>query len=103
MRQNVGTLDQMVRFGIGAAAGAAALRAHGWEQAALCSVATAAFFTAMTRRCPLNAALGVNTSAPAFEPGRIDRHDQGVRDTEIRRQTQTSAAMGQLPGSIRDR
>lgn len=96
MRQNVGSKEQMARLAIGTAAGAAALRAHGWQQAALCSVATAAFITGMTRTCPVNDMLGINTS---------DRwiggspHDESVRNEEIRRETQTSAAMGTLPGT----
>lgn len=95
MRQNVGTLDQMVRFGIVAAAGTAALRTHGWRQTALCSVATAAFVTGMSRVCPLNAALGIDTTRGRLDSG-MSRHDESVRDAAIRRETQTSAAMGQL-------
>lgn len=96
MRQNVGSKDQMARLAIGTAAGAAALRAHGWQQTALCSVATAAFITGLTRTCPINEMLGVDTSRGAFKPS---PHDQTVRDDEIRRETQTSAAMGTLPGT----
>lgn len=97
MRQNVGPKEQMARLAIGAAAGAAALRAHGWQQAALCSVATAAFITGLTRSCPVNEMLGINSAQAGFRPPLP--HEEGVRDTELRRQTQTSAAMGTLSGT----
>lgn len=99
MRQNVGSMEQMVRYAVGAAAGAAALRARGWRQAALCSIATGAFFTAMTRTSPLKGLLGVR-SGRLMEAEESDLHDQGVRDAGIRRETQTSGATGRLPGSI---
>lgn len=97
MTRNVGPNERMVRLAIGAAAGAAALRVHGWQRAALCTASTSAFLTGLTEYCPMNAALGVNRrvgSAPA-----LSAHDEEVRDSEIRRETQTSAAMGRLPGT----
>ena len=100
MRENVGTTDQMMRLAIGTAAGAAAMRAHGWQQAALCSVATAAFITGLSRTCPLNEMLGINTAERQLGQS---PHDLGVRDHEIRRETQTSAAMGRLPGTMSER
>jgi hypothetical protein len=96
MRQNVGRNEQMVRLAIGTAAGAAALRAHGWEQAALCSVATAAFITGLSRTCPVNELLHINSGDRGI---RLSPHDEGVRNAEIRRETMTSAAMGTLPGT----
>lgn len=95
MRQNVGPKEQAARLAIGTAAAAGALRAHGWQQAALCSVATAAFVTGLTRTCPVNEMLGVNAERGL----QLSPHDKGVRDTAIRRETMTSAAMGTLPGT----
>jgi DUF2892 family protein len=96
MKHNVGRKERIVRLAIGAAAGAAALRARGWQRSALCGVSTSGFLTGLTRYCPMNAALGINknTGAP-----RISRHDEDVRNTAIRRETQTAGAMGQLPGT----
>jgi hypothetical protein len=94
MTHNVGTNEQIARLAVGAVTGAAAMGTHGWQRAALCTVSTAAFMTGITRYCPLNAALGRDS-----DEHHLDRHDEGVRNTEIRRETQTSAAMGQLPGT----
>ena len=96
MRQNVGPREQVARLAIGTAAAAAALRAQGWEQAALCSVATAAFITGLTRTCPVNEMLHINSGDREFH---LSAHDEGVRNAEIRRETMTSAAMGTLPGT----
>ena len=95
MRHNVGRTEQIARLGIGAAAGTAAMRAHGWQRAALCTVATAGFVTGLSRYCPINTALGINTDERRLASGEPDFVD---RNTEIRRETQTSAAMGELPG-----
>jgi hypothetical protein len=97
MRQNVGRNEQMARLIIGTVAGAASLRERGWQRAALCGVSTAAFLTGILRYCPMNAAFGINTTGAL--PG-MSEHDLSVRNTEIRRETQTSAAMGVLPGTI---
>ena len=96
MRHNVGHKEQIARLGIGAVAGAAALRAQGWQRTALCGVATAGFVTGLFRYCPINAALGIDRTEEAL---RISEHDLSVRNTEIRRETQTSAAMGQPAGT----
>jgi hypothetical protein len=97
MTRNVGPNERIVRLAVGAATGAAAMKAHGWQRAALCAASTSAFMTGLTQYCPINAALGIErrpTSAPRFS-----EHDREVRDAEIRRQTQTSAALGTLPGT----
>jgi hypothetical protein len=94
MTHNVGTNEQIARLAIGAVTGAAAMGTHGWQRAALCGVSTSAFLTGLVRYCPLNAALGRDA-----DEYYVDRHDDGVRNTEIRRETQTSAAMGRLPGT----
>lgn len=97
MTRNVGPNERLIRLAFGAAAGAAAMRAHGWQRSALCAASTSAFLTGLTQYCPINAALGIerrSTSVPE-----ISAHDWEVRDSEIRRTTQTSAAMGTLPGT----
>ena len=96
MKQNVGPNERIGRLAVGAAAGAAALRAHGWQRAALCGVSTAGFLTGLTRYCPINSAIGLDNAAVSL---RTSRHDELVRDTEIRRQTQTAGAMGEVPGT----
>lgn len=96
MRHNVGRTEQMARLALGAAAGVLALGARGWQRGALCGVSTAGFLTGLTRYCPVNEALGVDNYR---ETPRFSQHDEQVRDTEIRRQTQTAAAMGELPGT----
>ena len=95
MKQNVGPKERIARLAIGAIAGAAAMRAHGWQRGALCSLSTSGFLTGATRYCPVNASLGIDNAAGAG----ISRHDEYVRDTAIRRETQTAGAMGQLPGT----
>lgn len=96
MKHNVGPRERLARLAIGAVTGAAALRAHGWQRSALCAASTAGFLTGLTRYCPLNAAMGIDNGVGAF---RVSPHDEHVRDTEIRRETQTAGSMGQLPGT----
>jgi hypothetical protein len=91
MKHNVGLNERLVRLAIGAAASAAALRApRPWQKAALGAIATSGFATGLTRYCPINAALGVRESG-------LSRLEQGIRDTETRRQTAINAAMGEPP------
>ena len=97
MTRNVGPNERIVRLAIGAATGAAAMRAHGWQRAALCTASTSAFLTGLTQYCPINAALGIDRHAGSALM--LSRHDEEVRDSAIRRETQTSAAMGRLPGT----
>ena len=98
MHQNVGPRERLIRLAIGTAAGAAAMAVpRGWQRSALCGVSTAGFLTALTRYCPLNAALGVDRSS---DRPLLSEHDLSVRDTEIRRETQTSGAMGRLPATV---
>jgi hypothetical protein len=97
MTRNVGPNERIVRLAIGAAAGAAAARAHGWQRAALCTASTSAFITGLTQYCPINAALGIEGRSQSL--ARESEHDAEVRDSEIRRETHTSAAMGRLPGT----
>ena len=100
MHQNVGPTERVIRLAIGAAAGAAALAVpRGWQRSALCGMSTAGFLTGLTRYCPLNAAIGIDRASDRYW---LSEHDRRVRDTEIRRQTQTSAAMGQLPSRVED-
>jgi Protein of unknown function (DUF2892) len=96
MKHNVGRKERIARLAVGAIAGAAAMRAHGWQRGALCGVSTSAFLTGLTRYCPLNAAMGIDNGARSR---RISPHDDYVRNTAIRRETQTAGAMGQLPGT----
>lgn len=96
MTHNVGENERLIRLALGAGAGAASLRAHGWRKAVLGGIATSSVLTGLTRYCPVNAALGVGETNGSGE------HDRSVRDTEVRRQTQTSAAMGQLAGTSID-
>ena len=87
---NVGPTERVARMVVGAAAGAAAMAMpRGWQRTALCSVATSGLVTGLTRYCPINAAMG----RTGYEYG----YDESVENTEIRQQTQTSAAMGQPP------
>lgn len=97
MTRNVGPKERLVRLAIGAATGAAATRAHGWQRAALCTASTSAFITGLTQYCPINAALGIERRPQSAS--RLSEHDAEVRDTEIRRETQTSASMGRFPGA----
>jgi hypothetical protein len=98
MHQNVGPRERLVRLALGTAAGAAAMAMpRGWQRSTLCGISTAGFLTALTRYCPLNAALGVDRSS---ERSLVSEHDLSVRNTEIRRETQTSGAMGPLPGTV---
>jgi hypothetical protein len=96
MKHNVGRTEQMARLALGTIAGVVALGTRGWQRGALCGISTAGFLTGLTRYCPVNEALGVDhyRETPRFSP-----HDEQVRDTEIRRQTQTAGAMGELPGT----
>jgi hypothetical protein len=95
MTQNVGPTERIARLAVGAAAGAAAMAMpNGWQRAALCGVATSGFLTGITRYCPVNAALGRSS-----EETHLHLHDAEVRDSELRRETQTSAAMGRPPGT----
>jgi DUF2892 family protein len=91
MKHNVGSNERIVRLAIGAAASAAAVRApRPWQKAALGAIATSGPATALTRYCPINAALGVGESE-------LSPLEQGLRDMEIRRQTAINAAMGEPP------
>ena len=69
MHANVGPTEQKVRLAIGAAAAAAALKAHGWQRTALCTIATAGFMTGMTRYCPINEAMGRTVEESSLIPG----------------------------------
>lgn len=66
MKQNVGGTDRDIRLVAGTAAMVAGLLAPlstGWR-AGLLALGSAELFTATTRYCPLNEAVGVNTSLP---------------------------------------
>jgi Inner membrane protein YgaP-like, transmembrane domain len=60
--RNVGSTERFVRVGIGVVAAIAAARASGWSRAALNTLATAGFATGLTRYCPLNQAVGRDSS-----------------------------------------
>jgi hypothetical protein len=80
----------MARLAVGAAALAAASRTAGWRRIALTGIGLSSISTGLARYCPINQALGVD---------RFETTDVGLRDTEIRRQTETNAAMGLPPES----
>jgi hypothetical protein len=88
MKQNVGSTERFARLALGAAALAAASRAEGWQRVALAGIGISGISTGLTRYCPINEALGVD---------RIETVDVGLRDTELRRQIDTNAAMGVPP------
>jgi len=60
--RNVGSTERFVRVGIAVVATIAAARASGWPRAALRAVATAGLATGLTRFCPVNQALGRDSS-----------------------------------------
>ncbi len=67
MKQNVGGMDRTARFVIGIVLLAVALfapAAMGWRIVALI-IAVIALVTATTRYCPVNAAIGIDTSGGA--------------------------------------
>lgn len=88
MKQNVGSTEQIARLALGAAALAAASRTDGWQRIALAGIGISGIGTGLAGYCPINEALGVE---------RHETMDVGLRDTEIRRQTETNAAMGLPP------
>jgi hypothetical protein len=66
MKHNVGGWDRDLRLVAGSAAIVAGMLAPvstGWR-AGLVALGSAELFTATTRYCPLNEALGVNTNVP---------------------------------------
>jgi hypothetical protein len=60
--RNVGSTERFVRLGVAAIAAIAAARASGWPQAALRVLATAGLTTGLTRYCPVNQAIGRDSS-----------------------------------------
>lgn len=91
MNRNVGSTERYVRLGAGIAAAAAAARTSGWSRAALGTAATAGLATGLTRYCPINQAVGRDS---LHEPSRLE---QGLRDTELRRDTAIRSALGTAP------
>jgi len=90
MTHNVGPMERYVRLAAGVAAAYAATRTTGWKRSALSSVATAGIGTAFTRYCPINQALGRSNG---------DVADEGMRDTQLRRQMSMASALGTKPSS----
>ena len=87
MRHNVGPAERWARLAAGVGAGMAALNTRGWPRTALGTLAAMGLGTGLTRYCPISEAMG---RYPAGE----SPLEQGVRDTELRRQTQMASALG---------
>lgn len=87
MRHNVGPVERWARLAAGIGAGVAARNTHGWPRAALNTVAAMGVGTGLTRYCPINDAMG------RYTPGESPL-EQGLRDTELRRQTAMASALG---------
>jgi len=87
MRHNVGPVERWARLAAGIGAGVAAMNTTGWPRAALGAVAAMGVGTGLTRYCPINEAAG---RYPAGE----SPLEQGLRDTELRRQTAMASALG---------
>jgi hypothetical protein len=92
MNRNVGSKERYARLVLSAAAGAAAARTSGWPRKALGTIAAAGLTTGISGYCPINQAVG-RDSLHGRSP-----LDQGLRDTEIRRETAVSGALGIAPG-----
>jgi Protein of unknown function (DUF2892) len=60
--RNVGSTERFVRIGVALVAALAAARASGWSRAALNTLATAGLTTGLTRYCPVNRAIGRDSS-----------------------------------------
>lgn len=64
MQENVGSIDRWIRLGVGAGllvTGASAVGRQRIKSAALIALGTALIETSITRVCPMNAALGLDT------------------------------------------
>lgn len=88
MTRNVGSMERYARLAAGVAAGVAALNAKGWQRTALGTIAAAGVGTGLTRYCPINQAVGrqaFNGDSPL---------EEGLRDTELRRETAMASALG---------
>lgn len=92
MRQNVGPVERWVRLAAGVGAGVAAMNTTGWPRTALSTVAAMGMGTGLTRYCPISEAMG---RYPAGE----SPLEQGLRDTELRRQTAMASALGSKASS----
>lgn len=111
MMRNVGTTERYLRLAVAGAAGAAALRSEGWPRTLLSGVAAAGLMTGLTRYCPLNEAMGRGSrpttggrARGGMDTGREitvgrerSRLEQGLRDSELRRQTAMAGALGTPP------
>jgi hypothetical protein len=60
--RNVGSTERFVRLGVAVIAAITAARASGWSRAALNTLATAGLTTGLTRYCPVNQAIGRDSS-----------------------------------------
>lgn len=92
MNHNVGSTERYARLAAGALAGAGAVRGTGWQRVALGAVAAAGIGTALSRYCPINAAVGRGSSDAGEAP-----LDQGRHDTELRRDSAMRSALGTAP------
>lgn len=88
MTRNVGSTERYARLAAGVAAAVAAWKARGWQRTALGTVAAAGLGTGLTRYCPINQAVG----REAFDGD--SPLEQGIRDTELRRETAMASALG---------
>jgi hypothetical protein len=92
MRRNVGPVERWARLAAGLGAGMAALSTRGWPRTALGTLAVMWFGTGLTRYCPISEAIG------RYPEGESPL-EQGLRDTELRRQTAMASALGSKPST----
>lgn len=88
---NVGSNERYGWLALGILAGAAAVRARGWQRTVLGALAAAGLGTALTGYSPVARALGRTRTAPKWPL------DQGLRDTELRRHAAMRSALGTAP------
>jgi hypothetical protein len=105
MHHNVGSDERTARLIVAGVAGVAGLAAARRKtKVALAAVALPALITGLISYCPFKAALtgpikSALTGCATATRNTLSRHDASVRNTEIRRETQTSGAMGRLAGT----
>ncbi len=92
MHRNVGNAERYARLAIGAAAGVAATRAHGWPRAALGTIAAAGLGTGAAQYCPINQVAGRDSFRNSAD---VDARME--RDSDIRRDTAVRGALGVSP------
>jgi hypothetical protein len=83
-------MERYARLALGIAAAYAATKTTGWKRSALSSMAVSGIGTALTCYCPINQALGRHAYADT---------DEGMRDSQLRRQMAMASALGTRPSS----